>query len=134
MLEENAPPGTRISSYGWMSLLSHFATAGSLGSAVTLAEDLSGKSVPGIPWPSGTPDAIKDQFKQYVESYNPAREVKVDDYTSGEKGDAEAYERFTAIIRDSRDPFTLNRSWELKPFEFVKPLTRRAAQHKRATH
>lgn len=109
MLDQNAPPGTRISEYGILSLITHFATYGSV-------------PLPTPPIPSGAPESLKDEFSQYVESYWPNQKVKRADYDDGEKGDLEGYERFAAIVRDSRDPFTLSKSWELKPFEFMKPI------------
>ncbi len=112
MLDQNAPPGTRISEYGILSLITHFATYGSV-------------PLPSPPIPSGAPDSLKDEFTQYVESYwpgSPGKKIKRADYDDGDKGALEGYERFAAIVRDSRDPFTLNKSWELKPFEFMKPI------------
>lgn len=109
MLEQNAPPGTRISEYGILSLITHFATYGSV-------------PLPTPPIPSGAPQSLKDEFVQYVESYWPDENIERADYDNDDKGALEGFERFAAIVRDSRDPFTLNRSWELKPFEFMKPI------------
>ena len=122
LLDENAPPGTSVSTWGWMSLVTHFLSYGSAGNALSR---VSGGSY-DVALPSSIYDAIPEdtqpQFSKFVEYYHPSRKVKVTDYNNGDKGAAEGFERFAAIIRDSRDPFTKDRSWELKPFDFMKPI------------
>ncbi|MFT4563601.1 MAG: hypothetical protein ACI9BW_003357 [Gammaproteobacteria bacterium] len=109
MLDQNAPPGTRISEYGILSLITHFATFGSV-------------PLPAPPIPSGAPDSLKDEFELYVNSYFPTSTIKRADYNDGDTGDLEGFQRFAAIIRDSRDPFTLDRTWNLNPFDALKPI------------
>lgn len=121
LLDKNAPPGTRISDYGWISLVSHLATFGSPTAAV--AQFTKGRyGDTSALLPGGLPDEIKDQFKQFVEFHHPKFKVKATDYRNGDKGEAEAFERFAAIIRDSRDPFTLGRGWEFPPFTHLAPI------------
>lgn len=121
MLDRNAPPGTRVSDYGWISLASHLATFGSPTAVVAqLTKGRHGDTSALLP--AGTPDNVKQQFKQFVEFHHPKFKVKASDYANGDKGEAEGFERFAAIIRDSGDPFTVDRSWALQPFEFFKPI------------
>ena len=121
MLDRNAPPGTRISDYGWISLVSHLATYGSPTAVVAqLTRGRQGDTSALLP--AGTPDTVREQFKQFIEFHHPQFRVNADDYNNGDKGEAEAFERFAAIIRDSRDPFTLDRGWTLDPFDFFAPV------------
>ena len=83
MLDQNAPPGTRISEYGILSLITHFATYGSV-------------PLPSPPIPSGAPDSLKDEFTQYVESYwpgSPGKKIKRADYDDGDKGGMESLKK-----------------------------------------
>lgn len=90
MQQQNAPPGTRISELGIASLIAHFASYG---------------PVP-LPVPGGT----------FTKAYNPAKIVPRTAYDAGDKGEMEGYERFAALIRDSRDPFTLECGWKFGLF------------------
>ncbi len=120
LLDKNAPPGTSVSNWGWMSLVTHFASYGSAGNALSR---ISGGRFDDVSvLPDSTPEEIKNQFSKFVQYYHPARQVQASDYENGDKGAVEGFERFAAIVRDSGDPFTQNRSWELKPFDFMKPL------------
>jgi hypothetical protein len=109
MLDQNAPPGTRISEYGILSLITHFATYGSV-------------PLPAPPIPAGAPQSLKDEFEQYVNAYFPKTSIKRADYNNDDIGELEGFQRFAAITRDSRDPFTLDRSWELNPFDALRPI------------
>jgi len=120
LLDENAPPGTSVSNWGWMSLVTHFASYGSAGNALSRVSGGRWDDVSVLP--ASTPEEIQNQFSKFVQYYHPSRKVKATDYANGDKGAAEGFERFAAIVRDSRDPFTLDRSWELKPFDFMKPI------------
>lgn len=80
VIEQNGPPGAKISDFGYMSLLGHIASYGVL---------------PGLPG---------DQFST---GYRPNQAI--DPATFEESG----YARLSALIRDSRDPFTMARGWEL---------------------
>lgn len=82
MIDQNGPPGAKISDFGIMALVAHIATYGIL---------------PGLPG---------DQF---VTAYSPTKSEPIDDFKQG------GYGRLAALIRDSRDPFTKGRGWELRP-------------------
>ncbi|MSR15228.1 MAG: hypothetical protein EXR86_11815 [Gammaproteobacteria bacterium] len=90
MLEQNAPAGARISEFGIASLIPHFASYGSIA----------------LPVPGGT----------FTTSYSPTKTVPRAEYDAGDKGEIEGYERFASLIRDSRDPFTMQRGWEFGLF------------------
>ena len=47
---------------------------------------------------------------QFSTAYSPSGKVDVDDYGAQDSG----YARLAALIRDSRDPFTMARGWELR--------------------
>ncbi|MFP6682041.1 MAG: hypothetical protein VCB07_07585 [Gammaproteobacteria bacterium] len=122
LLDENAPPGTSVSTWGWMSLVTHFLSYGSAGNALSRVSDGSFD----LTLPSAIYDAIPEdtqpQFSKFVEYYHPSREVNVNDYNNGDRGAAEGFERFAAITRDSGDPFTKDRSWDLAPLRFMAPI------------
>ena len=84
VIDDNGPPGTKISDFGIVSLIAHISTYGVL---------------PNLPG---------DQF---ATAYRSNEKTAVDDYDSSEDG----YARLAALIRDSRDPFTMARGWELRP-------------------
>lgn len=84
VIEQNGPPGTKISDFGIISLIAHVATYGVL---------------PGLPG---------DQF---ATGYLPSSKVDVDEFGNEDSG----YARLSALIRDSGDPFTMARGWELRP-------------------
>ena len=47
--------------------------------------------------------------KQFTTAYSPTKSMPVDEFKEG------GYGRLAALIRDSRDPFTRERGWELRP-------------------
>jgi hypothetical protein len=83
VMDENGPPGTKISDFGIISLIAHVATYGVL------------PSLPG---------------EQFATGYG-ATKTKAEDLGGQDDG----YARLAALIRDSRDPFTMARGWELRP-------------------
>ncbi len=90
VIEDNGPPGAKISDFGIMSLLGHIATYGVL---------------PGLPG---------DQF---ATGYRPNQRIDSAEFEQG------GYARLAALIRDSRDPFTKARGWELKMPIVSPPVT-----------
>jgi len=86
VIKKNAPPGTKISDFGIVSLIAHISTYGIL---------------PGLPG---------DQF---ATSFIPTKKMTYDEFKAQDSG----YARLAALIRDSRDPFTMKRGWELPLFE-----------------
>lgn len=84
VIEQNGPPGTKISDFGIISLIAHVATYGVL---------------PGLPG------------EQFATGYLPSSKLDVDEFGNDDSG----YARLGALIRDSRDPFTMARGWELRP-------------------
>ncbi len=84
VIDQNGPPGTKISDFGIMSLIAHIATYGVL---------------PNLPG---------DQF---ATAYQSSTRTPVDEVG----GEDDGYARLAALIRDSRDPFTMGRGWELRP-------------------
>ncbi len=56
------------------------------------------------------PDLPGDQFSNY---YSPTTQTEQDEF--GEQDSA--YARLSALIRDSRDPFTMERGWDISLFE-----------------
>jgi len=84
MIDQNGPPGTKISDFGIVALIAHIATYGVL------------------------PDLPGDQF---ATAYLSTSKIDVDDFGEQDSG----YARLSALIRDSRDPFTMARGWELRP-------------------
>ncbi len=49
--------------------------------------------------------------EQFATGYLPGSRMDVDDFGNDDSG----YARLAALIRDSRDPFTMARGWELRP-------------------
>jgi hypothetical protein len=95
-ITRNAPAGARLSESGIAHLVLHFASYGSLP----------------LPIPGGA----------FTASYSPSSRVTKDEYDAGDKGDLEGYEKLAAVIRDSRDPFTMSRGWAFglfTPFESI---------------
>jgi len=84
VIDQNGPPGTKISDFGVISLIAHIATYGVL---------------PNLPG---------DQF---ATGYMSTKKIDVDKFGDQDSG----YARLSALIRDSRDPFTMARGWELRP-------------------
>jgi len=84
VINDNGPPGTKISDFGIVSLIAHISTYGVL---------------PNLPG---------DQF---ATAYRSNSKTSVDEYDAADDG----YARLAALIRDSRDPFTMARGWELRP-------------------
>ena len=82
VIDQNAPPDSKISDFGFIGLIAHIATYGGL---------------PGLPG---------DQFST---SYSPTASIPVDEFEDS------GYARLSGLIRDSRDPFTRGRGWELRP-------------------
>lgn len=75
VMNENGPPGTKISDFGIISLLAHIATYGVL---------------PNLPG------------EQFANGYMSQSKIDVDQFGEQDSG----YARLSALIRDSRDPFT----------------------------
>ncbi len=84
VIDDNGPPGTRISDFGIVSLIAHISTYGVL---------------PNLPG---------DQF---ATAYQSGSGTPQDEFDASDDG----YTRLAALIRDSRDPFTMARGWELRP-------------------
>ncbi len=84
VIDDNGPPGTKISDFGIVSLIAHISTYGVL---------------PNLPG---------DQF---ATAYRSGSSTPVDEFDASDDG----YTRLAALIRDSRDPFTMARGWELRP-------------------
>ncbi|MEX2524204.1 MAG: pilus assembly protein TadG-related protein [Gammaproteobacteria bacterium] len=86
MIDQNAPPGARLSEYGLLSLIGHLATYGAL---------------PGLPG------------EKFTRSYNPAKRSNMADFQADVAGvtDAGGYGRLAAIIQESGDPFINKRGW-----------------------
>lgn len=112
VIKENGPPGTKVSDFGIVSLITHLYTYGALPTALQR---------PG-------------QKFSFTKTYNTGRlpgyrQTKVKKTKFGEQTDG--YARLAALIRDSRDPFTRERGrdpinpdksgWELHPPPF--PVT-----------
>lgn len=112
-ITQNGPPGAKLSDFGILSLIAHIATLG-------LHPSLPGDQFTTINSAGGIP------------GYS-ATTVDVDDYGSTEDADGEydggyGYARLQALIRDSRDPFSMYRGldpitldpdktgWELRAF------------------
>ena len=49
--------------------------------------------------------------EQFATGYLPGSSIDVDEFGNDDSG----YARLAALIRDSRDPFTMERGWELRP-------------------
>ncbi len=113
-IEQNGPPGAKLSDFGIISLIAHIATIG-------IHPSLPGDQFTTIYSAGGIP------------GYG-ATKVGVDDYGSTEDDDGEydggyGYARLAALIRDSRDPFSMYRGvdpitldpdktgWELRAFD-----------------
>lgn len=113
-ITQNGPPGAKLSDFGIISLIAHIATLG-------LHPSLPGDQFTTVYSPGGIP------------GYG-ATEVSVDDFGSTEDDDGEydggyGYARLLALIRDSRDPFSMYRGlnpltldpdetgWELRAFD-----------------
>jgi hypothetical protein len=84
VMDENGPPGTKVSDFGIISLIAHIATYGVL---------------PNLPG------------EQFANGYMTQSKIDVDKFGEQDSG----YARLSALIRDSRDPFTMARGWELRP-------------------
>jgi putative Flp pilus-assembly TadE/G-like protein len=93
VITQNGPPGTQISDFGIVSLIAHIMTYGVLPNQL------------GIPG-------------QFASGYMPNRKTTYDEFTAYESEVVNSsYARLSALIRDSRDPFTRMRGWELPLFE-----------------
>jgi hypothetical protein len=87
VIAENAPPGTKISDFGILTLIAHVATYG---------------VIPNLP-------------NQFATGYLPTKKTTFDKFKAQDSG----YARLAALIRDSRDPFTRERGWEVPLFETI---------------
>lgn len=88
VIKNNGPPGTKVSDFGIMSLIAHVITYGVLPGQI------------GLP-------------HQFATSYMPTSKMTYDQFQAQDSG----YARLSALIRDSRDPFTRKRGWEIPLFE-----------------
>ena len=95
VITQNGPPGTKVSDFGIISLIAHIYTYGILPTSVY--------DLPGDQFVDAT---IAAPFPSSMRS-----ETDVDDFGAEDDG----YARLAALIRDSSDPFTIGRGWELRP-------------------
>jgi putative Flp pilus-assembly TadE/G-like protein len=90
VITNNGPPGTKISDFGMVTLIAHIMTYGVLPGQL------------GIPG-------------QFATGYLPTYKMTYDEFQAQDSG----YARLAALIRDSRDPFTKKRGWEIPLFETI---------------
>jgi hypothetical protein len=113
-IEDNAPPGTRLSEFGFAALLTHIAGHG------TIPLPVPGGQFTKVFNPRTQVDLdVEDQEPEPEEPPDPAPSDFVDDldvFEDNAVDDKEAYERLAALVRQSRDPFTKTRGWKLGLF------------------
>lgn len=95
VIEQNGPPGTKVSDFGIISLIAHIYTYGVLPTSVY---DLPGDQFIDTNIAAPFPNSMRTS-------------TDVDEFG----GEDDGYARLSALIRDSRDPFTMARGWELRP-------------------
>src|SRR6056297_1180104 len=89
VLTRNAPPGTKVSDFGIISIAAHIASYG------------------GLPFLPGT---------TFSKGYSPTGRLPYQPPNPGDDSFAEGgYGRLSALVNESGDPFTKGRGWELRP-------------------
>jgi putative Flp pilus-assembly TadE/G-like protein len=92
VIVNNGPPGTKLSDFGIVTLIAHVMTYGVLPNQFV-------------------PNAAKPYM--FASGYLPSEKMTYADFQAQDSG----YARLAALIRDSRDPFTKKRGWEIPLFE-----------------
>ncbi len=93
MIDENGPPGARLSEFGLLTLMGHLATYGAL------------------------PVPVPGDNNKFTQSYDPTEEDTADEIKAG------GYGRLAAIIHDSADPFVNERGLGFDLFHELNKVT-----------
>ena len=110
-IEDNAPPGTRLSELGFAALVTHIAGHG------TIPLPVPGGQFTKVFNPNAPVDLNEEEdAPDEPPRPGPSTYVDLDVFEDNAVDDKEAYERLAALVRQSRDPFTKTRGWKLGLF------------------